>query len=51
MIEQLDKIEKRYLEIDEKLAQPEVATDISQVQALSQERARLEDIVLEIPQV
>jgi peptide chain release factor 1 len=45
MFEQLYKIEKRYQEIDERLAQPEVATDISQVQALSQERARLEDIV------
>jgi peptide chain release factor 1 len=46
MFEQLEKIEKRYLEIDEKLARPEIATDISQVQALSQERAKLEDIVL-----
>ena len=45
MIEQLDKIEKRYLEIDESLAQTEVATNISRVQALSQERAKLEDIV------
>ncbi len=46
MFEQLEKIEKRYLEIDEKLAQQEIATNVSQVQALSQERARLEDIVL-----
>jgi len=45
MFEQLDKIEKRYQEIDEKLARPEVATDINQVQALSQERAKLNDIV------
>ncbi|MHB8105397.1 MAG: peptide chain release factor 1 [Dehalococcoidales bacterium] len=45
MMEQLDKIEKRYQEIDEKLAQPEISTDISQVQALSQERAKLDDIV------
>jgi len=45
MFDQLDKIEKRYQEIDEKLAQPEVATNISQVQGLSQERAKLEDIV------
>ncbi|OGN99200.1 MAG: peptide chain release factor 1 [Chloroflexi bacterium RBG_13_51_18] len=45
MIDQLDKIEKRYREIDDKLSQPEVATDINQVQALSQERARLQDIV------
>jgi peptide chain release factor 1 len=45
MFEQLDKIEKRYQEIDEKLARPEVATDMKQVQALSQERAKLDDIV------
>jgi peptide chain release factor 1 len=46
MIEQLDKIEKRYQEIDENLAQPEISTNINRVQALSQERAKLEDIVL-----
>ena len=46
MIEQLDKIEGRYREIEKKLSQPEVATDINQVQALSQERARLEDVVV-----
>jgi peptide chain release factor 1 len=46
MIEQLEKIEKRYREIDEKLAQPEVATNMSQVQALAQERSGLQDIVL-----
>jgi peptide chain release factor 1 len=45
MIEQLDKIEKRYQEIDEKLAQPEVATNLSQVQALAQERAGLVEMV------
>jgi peptide chain release factor 1 len=45
MFEQLDRVEKRYLEIDEKLAKPEIATDINQVQALSQERAKLDDIV------
>jgi peptide chain release factor 1 len=50
MFDQLDKIEKRYLEIDEKLAQQEVATDISQVQTLSQERARIQDIVLKYRQ-
>ncbi len=45
MFEQLDKIEKRYLEIDEKLAQPEIATDINQVQTLAKERAGLVDVV------
>jgi peptide chain release factor 1 len=42
---QLEKIEKRYREIEEKLARPEVATDLKQVQALARERAGLEDTV------
>ncbi len=45
MFEQLNKIEKRFREIDEKLARPEIATDINQVQALSQERAKYDGIV------
>ncbi len=45
MIEQLDKMEQRYREIDEKMARPEVATDIAQLQELAQERAGLEDAV------
>jgi len=50
MFEQLEKIEKRYQEIDEKLARPEVATDISQVQTLARERAGIENIVLKYRQ-
>jgi peptide chain release factor 1 len=45
MFEQLDKIEKRYREIDNKMARSEVATDLDQLQELAQERASLEDIV------
>jgi peptide chain release factor 1 len=45
MIEQLEKIEKRYREIGEKMARPEVATDLNQLQALAQERASLDEIV------
>jgi peptide chain release factor 1 len=45
MMVQLDKIEKRYQEIEEKLARPEVATDIDQVQSLARERAALENTV------
>ncbi|MDD5338751.1 MAG: peptide chain release factor 1 [Dehalococcoidales bacterium] len=45
MFEQLGKIEKRYQEIDEKLAQPEIATDLKKLQELSQERSRYDDIV------
>ncbi|OGO43134.1 MAG: peptide chain release factor 1 [Chloroflexi bacterium RBG_16_58_8] len=45
MFEQLEKIEKRYLEIDEKMARPEVATNLSQLQELARERAGIEEIV------
>ncbi len=42
MMEQLEKIEKRYEELNEKMAQPEIATDLNQLQSLAQERASLE---------
>jgi peptide chain release factor 1 len=45
MLEPLEKIEKRYQEIGKKMAQPEVATDLNQIQALAQERASLENLV------
>ncbi len=45
MMEQLDKIEKRYAELDERMARPEVATDLKQLQELAQERASLEEVV------
>jgi peptide chain release factor 1 len=45
MIEQLQKMEQRYREIHEKMARPEVATDIDQLQELARERAGLEDAV------
>lgn len=45
MLEQLEKIEKRYREIDRKMAQPEIATDLPRLQALAQERADMEDMV------
>lgn len=45
MFEQLDKVDQRYREIDEKMAQPEIATDINQLQELAQERSELEEIV------
>ena len=38
MMEQLERIEKRYRELDEKMARPEVATDLAQLQVLAQER-------------
>jgi len=45
MFEQLKKIEGRYREIDRKMAQPEIAADLPQLQALAQERADIEDTV------
>lgn len=45
MIEQLEKIEKRYQEIDERMMRPEVATDLTQLQSLAQERASLDEVV------
>jgi len=45
MLDQLEKIEKRYQELDEQMARPEVASDLKQLQALAQERASLEGVV------
>jgi peptide chain release factor 1 len=45
MMGQLEKIERRYQEIDRELAKPEVATNLSQVQALARERATVENTV------
>jgi peptide chain release factor 1 len=45
MMTQLEKIEKRYQELDEKMAQPGVANNLSQLQALARERASIEDTV------
>ena len=45
MFEQLEKIDKRYREIEKRMAQPEVATDLSRLQELAQEKASIEDII------
>jgi peptide chain release factor 1 len=45
MMAQLEKIEKHYAELEEKMAQPEVATNLNQLQSLAQERASLEAVV------
>jgi peptide chain release factor 1 len=45
MMAQLEKIEKRYAELEEKMARPEVATNLSELQALAQERASIEGVV------
>jgi peptide chain release factor 1 len=45
MWDRLEKIEKRYEELEKQIARPEVATDLKKVQALAQERAGIEDTV------
>ena len=45
MLKRLEKIEKRYIELENQISQPKVASDPKQLQALAQERAGLEDIV------
>jgi len=45
MLEQLERIEKRYQELDRQIATPEVASNLEQLQRLAQERARIESLV------
>ncbi len=45
MIDHLARIEKRYQEIDEQMASPEIFSDVKQLQALAQERTSLEGLV------
>ena len=45
MFEKLEAIEKRYQELGEMITQPDVYNDFQRVQALSQERAVIEDAV------
>ena len=44
MIEQLEKIEKRFDELTQQMASPEVLADPKQLQALAKERAGIEDL-------
>lgn len=45
MFEKLDAVEKRYGELNELIARPEVYNDFQRLQALVQEKASIEDIV------
>ena len=45
MLKRLEKIEKRYLELEQQLAAPETASDLKKLQELAQERAGLEHLV------
>jgi len=45
MLDQLEKVEKRYQELERQISTPEVASDPKQLQALAQERASIENVV------
>ncbi len=45
IFDRLDTIEKRYRELEEQIANPEIAANLKQLQKLAQERASLEDTV------
>jgi len=45
MLERLESIEKRYEELNELMAQPEVALNFERLQTLARERANLEEVV------
>jgi peptide chain release factor 1 len=45
MLDQLDRIEKRYQELEQQIAMPEVASDRKRLEALARERASMEDLV------
>ena len=45
MLGRLAKIEKRYQELGEQMAAPEVTSDVKKLQVLAQERAGVEDLV------
>ena len=45
MFNRLDSIEKRYEELSQKIAQPELSSDLARLQPLAQEQASLEDTV------
>ena len=46
MFQKLEELEKRYLELTDKLADPQVAHDNKQYQKLNKERTSLEDLVI-----
>jgi len=45
MFDRLERIEKRYQELEQQIAMPEVASDPKQLQRLAQERASIESVV------
>ena len=45
MLDQLERVEKRYQELNRQIAMPEVASDLKRLQVLAQERASIESLV------
>ena len=45
MLDRLERIEKRYQELNQQMAKSEVASDLKQLQTLAQERASIESLV------
>jgi peptide chain release factor 1 len=45
MLDRLEKIERRYQELDGQMSKPEITSDLKQLQALAQEKASLEEVV------
>jgi len=45
MLDRLERVEKRYQELNRQLALPEIASDLKQLQTLAQERASIETLV------
>jgi len=45
MLDRLERIERRYQELNEQMAMPEVASDVKRLQVLAQERAGIESLV------
>jgi peptide chain release factor 1 len=45
MLGQLERVKKRFQELNRQIAMPEVASDLKQLQALAQERASIEGLV------
>ncbi len=50
MLDQLERVEKRYQELNRQMAIPEVASDLKQLQTLAQERASIEGLITKYKQ-
>lgn len=45
MLNRLEQLENRYMELERRMAEPEIASDLEQLQKLAQERAGIEAVV------